>query len=407
MSTENDKRVYNFNLLDHLLLLLENKKRILLIVISVTLLSLVVSFIWPKSYRSSVQFMQLKDSRGGGIGGMLGDVVQLPMSMNKVGQEAGLVILRSKNMKDKIIEKFDLMDVYDAEVIESARDKVKSRTDIEEVREGGFGFNPIVSVEVSYTDRKPERAQKIASFYVNRLDSIMTRLNRQNARQSYEVFKNRYEQNLKDLHKAEDSLLAFQEKHGVLEVESQTKNLIENAAQVKAQLTSLEVRINVLKRTVKGESSKLNNLINQKEELENTYNELVRKSDQQIEKGIKKDDFMHPLMDMPQLVREYMGLYRKVKVQEKIYETIYPQFEQQKMMLEKSDSGIQIIDDADYPTYKYKPKKAYIVIAGFFFSIVLSLIIVYFDHYVQRKKEGDSETYQKLTSIKDHLMFRK
>lgn len=83
-----------------------------------------------------------------------------------------------------------------------------------------------------------------------------------------------------------------------------------------------------------------------------------------------------------------MRLFREVEIQNMIYEFIVPQLEQQELYLLNSNSGLRIIDNPDLPTYKYKPKRAYFVIAGFIFSIVVACLSVL---YLESSRREDSE----------------
>lgn len=404
MEEENNQSDSRFNLLDQILQFLEYKFTIIVTVLSITVISLGISLVWPKTYKSTVQFVQL-GNEGRSLGGLVGNIVDMPLMSDKVSVEQTLAILRSRELKDNVIDKFDLKEVYEQQIIEAVREKLENKTQIEEVRQGGLGFNPIVAIKLSYLSENPERAKKIASYYVQQLDSIVTNMNKEAARENYEVVQKRFRQNVVELKEAEDSLKSYQEEYGILEVETQSEQIIKNVASLKAELTSLQVKQNVLKRTVRGESSKLVELENQIQELRKKYNQMVHKSESVFKKSAKQSDekLFHPVLDMPQLMMGYMRLYREQQVQQKIYEKLLPQLEQQKMLVKQASSGIRIVDDANMPTYKFKPKRAYIVIAGFLFSIIASILLVKYRVMIKRERRKKSDRYYKIQQIKKHL----
>jgi Uncharacterized protein involved in exopolysaccharide biosynthesis len=100
---------------------------------------------------------------------------------------------------------------------------------------------------------------------------------------------------------------------------------------------------------------------------------------------------------------EYARLFRERTIQEKIYELIYPQYEQQKMLLEDTNSGIRLIDEANLPTYKHKPKRALIVIAGFLFSIFVAFFSITFSEFVKRGQASGDENYMKYLKLKEQF----
>ena len=76
---------------------------------------------------------------------------------------------------------------------------------------------------------------------------------------------------------------------------------------------------------------------------------------------------------MPPLFAEYYRLFREVEIQQEIYKVLYPQFEQQKLNFNEINSGLSLIDEPTLPTYKFYPKRAFIVIAFFSFGLYRAL----------------------------------
>ncbi len=115
------------------------------------------------------------------------------------------------------------------------------------------------------------------------------------------------------------------------------------------------------------------------------------------------NELFQPLEKMPELALQYAKLYREVTVQNKIYEFIYPQYEQMRLQVEMQSQGIQILDTAKVPTYKYKPKRIFIVIAGLAFSIFFALLVVFIKDFYENEKRRNSQNYQYLHKILQSL----
>lgn len=431
----------SFHVLDLLLLIASYRKRIVLIVFGITLAALGASLVWPKTYKSTVRFAQYNSGGAGMAGNLISSIVQMPMSSGRVSAEQSTIILRSRTMQDAVIDRFDLAEVYGISVREYVREELANNTVIEEAREGGIGFSPIVSVSLSVIDREPKRAMEIAEFYMMQLDSIMTGINRENAETTLKTYEKRYLQNVRDLEAAENALKVFQEKAGILEPEAQLRAMMSNIGELKAQMVGLDVQINIAKATLRESAPRVLELEKQREEVKKVYDDLILASEKGFD-GLMSvgagDVFVSegasgatsegasggvdgsesgaasggadvagrlfpPLMEMPEIGLEFARLYRERTIQEKIYELIYPQYEQQKMMLEDTNSGIRLIDEANLPTYKHKPKRALIVIAGFLFSLFAAFFSVTFSEFVRRGEASGNENYQKYQQLKEQL----
>ena len=402
------------NILDLLLLIARYRKRIFLIVFGITLVALGASLVWPKTYKSTVRFAQYDSGGGGMAGSLISSLVQMPFSSGRVSAEQSTIILRSRTMQDAVIDRFDLAEVYGISVREYVREELANNTIIEEAREGGIGFSPIVSVSLSVTDRSPERAKEIAEFYMSQLDSMMTGINRKNAETTLRTYERRYLQNVQELEEAEQALTAFQEEAGILEPESQLRAMMSTIGELRAQMVGLDVQINIAKATLRDSAPQVMELEKQRAEVEKVYNDLIRDSEREFSGSAgtgsgagsgagMSGDLFPPMMEMPKMGLEYARLFRERTIQEKIYELIYPQYEQQKMLLDDTNSGIRLIDEANLPTYKHKPKRALIVIAGFLFSIFVAFFSITFSEFVKRGKASGDENYKKYLKLKEQF----
>jgi len=402
------------NILDLLLLIARYRKRIFLIVFGITLVALGASLVWPKTYKSTVRFAQYDSGGGGMAGSLISSLVQMPFSSGRVSAEQSTIILRSRTMQDAVIDRFDLAEVYGISVREYVREELANNTIIEEAREGGIGFSPIVSVSLSVTDRSPERAKEIAEFYMSQLDSMMTGINRKNAETTLRTYERRYLQNVRELEQAEQALTAFQEEAGILEPESQLRAMMSTIGELRAQMVGLDVQINIAKATLRDSAPQVMELEKQRAEVEKVYNDLIRDSEREFSGSAgtgsgagsgagMSGDLFPPMMEMPKMGLEYARLFRERTIQEKIYELIYPQYEQQKMLLDDTNSGIRLIDEANLPTYKHKPKRALIVIAGFLFSIFVAFFSITFSEFIKRGKASGDENYKKYLKLKEQF----
>jgi len=342
----------------------------------------------------------VQESGGGSVGGILDNLASFSITGRKVGGETILIILNSQTLRDNLIEEFNLSEVYGSDIIEATRRILSGNLTIEEVREGGFGFNPVVSVKIGLIDSDPERAQAMNEFILNELDSELEELNRSSTTESLNVLKSRYEQALNDLSEAERELNEFQNEYGIIRPPAQVEALIQNLASLKATITQREIELAVIERSVSRNADIYQSKLVELEELRSAFESRIQRS----EDLTLVDDSYFSLFDIPDLLLKYVRLQREVEIQQQIQQTLFPQLEQQRLMQRNTSSGIQIIDAPNLPTYKFAPKRAYIVLAGFFFSIILSLIVVFFK---EMTKDPNSESSVKLRKIRQELLFRR
>jgi len=390
------------DLLDVATVFAKRKRIVIWGIFIATLFGLVVALIWPKTYKADLTYV-LTDSNSIDFssGGLLSGLANLSVSGSDVTADQTLIILRGKEIKDEIIKEFNLYQVYDSDIQEELRKKLDNKIEIEEFREGGIGFNSVIAVNVAILDEEPERAYEMVNFYYSKLDSIVKSINKKNIEESFLLLQNRLNQNRRDMQVAEDSLLRFQQRYGILEVEEQAKALIENIAEVKSELVQLEIQISYLEKVYEGESPQLKELKLRKQELDQKYRELV-----QHEPGEGSDfDIYRSLSEMPELFLEYFRRYREVQVQQEIYKVLYPQYEQQKLNYEEINSGLKIVDQATIPTYKDSPKRAYILIVFFLIGFFVSVLIVLFKEWRIKLENEGGEEFEKYQEFVQAIRF--
>ena len=128
---------------------------------------------------------------------MFGGMLPLNLGGNtQVNPEIMVTILNSRSLRVELMDEFNLYEVYSTDIIEELLFKLNDAIKIEERREGGFGFNPIVSIQLSVIDEKPDRAQQMNAFLVNRLEEILLQLNRENMEEQFRILQERYNQNM-------------------------------------------------------------------------------------------------------------------------------------------------------------------------------------------------------------------
>ena len=384
------------DILDIVLVLVQKWKKVITIMGVFTLLGLAVALLWPKKFKTDLTYIiNSGNSINFSSGGLLSGLANLSASGNNVSSDQTLVLLRSNQIKDKMIEEFNLFEVYSSDVLENVREKLDNNIMIEEMREGGIGFNAIIAVSFSVIDESPERSFEMTKYLYSLLDSVALSINKKNIESSYLMLQNRLDQNMLEMEQAEDSLILFQEANGILQVEEQARAMVENIAEIKSAMVEKEIEMALFKQTLGVESSRYKTAQVAYEELTSLYDGYLNKESSLESQG----DIFKSVSEMPPLFAEYYRLFREVEIQQEIYKVLYPQYEQQKLNFNEINSGLSLIDEPTLPTYKFYPKRAFIVIAFFLLGFIVLLLRLWYEHWVAHIRETQPELYDKLLTL--------
>jgi uncharacterized protein involved in exopolysaccharide biosynthesis len=159
------------SLLDLLIVLAKHKKTIFKVVVVVAVAAIVVSLLLPKSYTASARILppqsqsssvsaMIMSQLGGGLAGMASNALGL-----KDPNALYVAMLTSRNVTERLVTRFDLKKIYDAEVLEDTLLKLEDQSDISSGKDG------VILIKV--TDHDPQRAADMANAYVEELNNLM------------------------------------------------------------------------------------------------------------------------------------------------------------------------------------------------------------------------------------------
>ncbi|KPL06342.1 hypothetical protein AMJ86_08765 [bacterium SM23_57] len=369
----------------------------------VCLIAAIISLILPKYYQSTATILPPVSSTG--FEALIPDEVR-----NFFGGFAGesaeaviyLAILDSRTIKEKLIDQFNLAEVYkfkESYYIEDLLIAVEKRVKVEY-----DGENPL---SVSVTDRSPERAAEMANFIVNELDKTYQEMNNRRAAFNRQFLGERVAETRVTLELYEDSLKTFQEKHQAISLPEQATAAIGVAADLVAQMMSLDVQIQVLKASVQPDHPELKTLMEQRRGIKDQLTRLTKTNPDQME----SDTPFPGLEELPELRTQFMRLYREVEIQSKLLEFLIPQYEQARIQEVRDTPTVTILDEGRIPTKRVKPVRKKIVIVAGLLTLIVCTIIVSISEYFQRIKATEQSTYQSLngmiTQVKNDIPFMK
>jgi uncharacterized protein involved in exopolysaccharide biosynthesis len=261
-------------------------------------------------------------------------------------------ILKSRQMQDDIIDRFNLMEVYKTDIRQSARQSVASRTDISISREQ--------MISVSFIDTVPERSAEIANFYVKNLDTLNRNLNITTAGQLRRFVEQRLEETKQSLREAEEKLEVYR-------IKNKTAGGIHSAS---VSAGGLEGR-----------------LIAKKIELEAKKKYTTENNPETIKLKNEITEMEKALAQMPPVENELARLIRELSTQENVYRLLVNQYEQAKIEEARDTPTVQVLDYAVIPERKHGPaiKKNMMVsgLAALFIGFFLASFFDYINHNKQ------------------------
>lgn len=388
----------DINILDYAIVLAKRKRLIVAVTFGAALITAIISLIMPPIYRaetrilppqgggSSLALSMLSGAAGGGlsdIGGALG---------MKTPGDLYVGIVMGRTIADRIIDRFNLMELFDAEYREDARKKL-----IEKVMEVAVDKKSGL-ISIAVRDKDPKRAADMANALVEELKNLTKEL----AVTEASLRRLFYEEQLKDvmvaLVKAENEMKMFQEKTGALRMDEQAKAVIEGMVNLKAQMAAKEVELKVMRTYLKQQNPDL-------QKAEDALNGLKSELKKLESKGGDGYDPLMPTGRMPQVGTEYMRKLREMKFNETLYELLLKQYELAKLDEARDAAIIQVVDKAIPPDKRAKPKRALMVAIATFIGFFLSVFLAFFLEYIEGATK-DNDDREKIQILKKYMKFR-
>jgi uncharacterized protein involved in exopolysaccharide biosynthesis len=342
-------------------------------------LSTLVAFAIPKRYDATTELMP-PDSQGssslaliaGLAGGQMGGLGALAGDLMGIKSTGALFIgvLRSRTVEDRIVERFDLRKVYGAKLAVTAREKLAENTGISEDRKSGI-------ITVSVSDRDPQRAAAITGAYVDELDTLMAQLTTSSAHRERAFLEERLNAVKQDLESAEKDFSQFASKNATIDITAQGKAMVEAAATLEGQLVGAQATLEGLKQIYTGDNVRVRATQARITELRRQLQELSGKAGTGAEKNEGASDTSYPtLRQLPILGVPYADLFRRLKVEEAVYETLTKEYELAKVQEAKEIPTVKVLDPPAAPEKKSYPPLLLFISLGTLGTLVLGVLWV-------------------------------
>ncbi len=361
--------------LDLLQTVADNLKLLTLGPLAVGLTALGISFAIPPTYTASTRFLPPQQQQSmaasmlaslGSLGGLAGAAAGL-----KNPADQYVAYLKSDNIQDALIERFQLLERYDAKYKVDARKELSSNTRINAGKDG------LITVEVD--DKEAPFSADLANAHVEELRRLLGQLAVTEAQQRRLFFEKQLNQTQDKLTQAEQALSSSGVNASALK--SDPKAAVTAVAQLQAQVTAQEVKVASLRGYLsegapqfKQAMLELSALRTQLSKLENSNNKVGSDGD-------------------------YVARYREFKYHETLFDLFAKQYELAKVDEAREGAVVQVLDAAQTPEKKSKPKKALIAMLATLGS-GFALLLFVFVRQALRNAGQSPESAEKIGRIK-------
>jgi uncharacterized protein involved in exopolysaccharide biosynthesis len=346
-------------------------------ILSTIFLFLILLFIYPRTYSSTVVVLPPeKNSSLGGLGSLLAsqDLSNIMTgNLSSASSQIYIEILKSRSASLFVIKKLNIQKLYDEDNIYEAASKLSEDLNIEVNKEGVIRL--FVNVDSKYiplvfSDENQEKklSAELSNSFIEALDKINRQKLSSKSKRARLFIESQLIVTKAKLDSVENTLMVFQKNNKTISLPEQLKTAIESAAKIKTEIVKTEMELGLLQYNVQEDNKSYQSLKRKLEQLKEQYDKM--------EMG--NQDYLMAFKDIPELGKELAGLFRDIKIQNEVYMLLQQQFYKEKIQENRDLPTVEVLDEAVPPLKKSSPKIVYSTVLGsIFIFLILSLSIIF------------------------------
>jgi uncharacterized protein involved in exopolysaccharide biosynthesis len=366
------------SLLDLLQVVADNLRLLVLGPLVAGLLALAYSFVIPPTFTATTKFMppqQQQSSAASLLAGLgaLGGLAGAAGIKNPADQY--VAFLKSRSVQDALIDRFKLLDRYETKFRDDARNALGTNAQIASGKDG------LITIDAS--DKDPTFAAQLANAHIEELGKLLNRLAVTEAQQRRLFFEKQLANAKDNLVKAEQALKASGVNSSALKASPGAA--VEGMAKLKAGITVQEIKLASMRGYLTESAPDFKQA---QTELAAMRAQMTRaEREEPTATGANGGD------------SDYIARFRDFKYHETLFELFAKQYEMARIDESREGAVIQVLDTAQPPERKSKPKKAQIAMlislaAGF------ALLLFVFIRQALRGAGQTPESAEKLSRLR-------
>lgn len=384
------------HLLDLLRMLARRRRWIALCTAGLTLLTLIVCLLIPSRYTAETVVMppvensSMSSALLGQLSGSsaLASAAGMSLGIKNPG-EIYVSLLNSRTVVDAVIARFGLMDRYGKKRLSDARKAFARCSAVTLGARDGL-------ITVSVTDRDPAEAAAIANGYIDEFRKFSAGMAITEASRRRAFFEHQLLEAKQKLAEAEEAMKGTEQSTGVLQIDSQTRALIESAADLRAQVVAKQVELQGMRTYATDDNPEV---IEDRQQLAELQAQLAKLGGSG---GDTASGLIVPKDKVPEAGIEYVRRMRDVKYYDTVSDLIARQYEIAKLDEARQGAAIQVVDLAVPPDKRSFPKLPLSVAVAAAVGLFASCLWVLAAEAFERLKRNPDEL-RRLDALRETL----
>jgi len=361
-------------------------------------LSAVIAFSIPKRYDSVARLMPPDQSSSGaamlaalagrslgglsGLGSLAGSLLG-----GRTSSALFIDLLHSRTISDHLIDRFDLQKVYRRRYRIDTVKYLARHTVIVDDKKSGV-------ISLTFSDTNPQRARAIAQAYLDELNSVITRSNTSSARREREFIEKRLVSVQADLQDAEKGLSEFSSVNTTLDIKEQTHAMVDAAAKLQAELIVGQSELDSLEQIYGNENVRVRaaraRIAVLKQELGKMSGSSAPLAEDNGKSASEDSASLYPsIRQLPRLAVPYANLYRRVRIQETVFELLSQQYEMARIEEAKDTPVVSVIDSPLVAEKKSFPPRLVVILLLTVFSVATASAFIIARHLWSQVSSDD------------------
>jgi tyrosine-protein kinase Etk/Wzc len=359
-------------------IVLFNIKYILKItIISTFFVFVILFFIYPRTYNSTVVILPPeKNSSMGGLSSLIANQDLsglLTGNVSNANAQLFAEMLRSRTAALYVLDKLKIQYLYDEDDKYEAAKELAQDLNIEITKENVIKLSVDVKTKyipliLSDQEKYKQLAADISNTYAEALDKINRNKLISKSKRARIFIEAQLTETKTKLDSVEIALMLFQKKNKTISLPDQLKAAVESAAKIKSEIVKTEVELELVKYNVQEDSRTVQSL----------SQKLFQLKEQLDKMEVGNQDYLLAFKNVPEIGKELAVLYREIKIQNEVYILLQQQYYKEKIQENRDLPTVEVLDEAVPPNKKSSPKVVSSSLSSALLIFVLSSILFLF-----------------------------